>query len=176
MYLLPCGICETEELFGFKVMDLLIRFRPNDHIVYREEEDGAFLFDPKTGNLKYMNRSAKEIYLMLNGYNDTDTVIQNLDELYPDAGLNPGGSEGNAAAAPAEPLPVEEDIHRPGLGRRVADLERVVGVNGEVDIVFDHAFRSLPGSCARQGSPIGVFIRVGEDSGVAAIERACGNR
>ena len=35
-----------------------------------------------------MNRSAKEIYLMLNGSNDTDTVIQNLDELYPDAGLN----------------------------------------------------------------------------------------
>ena len=87
MYLLPCRICETEELFGFKVMDLLIRFRPNDHIVYREEEDGAFLFDPKTGNLKYMNRSAKEIYLMLNGHNDTGMVIQNLDDLYPDAGL-----------------------------------------------------------------------------------------
>ena len=85
MYLSPCGICEAGALSGFKVMDL-IRFRPNDHIVYREEEDGAFLFDPETGNLKYMNRSAKNIYLMLNGQNDTDRVIHNLRELYPDAG------------------------------------------------------------------------------------------
>ncbi|MCP4683039.1 MAG: PqqD family protein [Desulfobacterales bacterium] len=68
-------------------MDSLIRFRPNDNIVYREEEDGAFLFDPDTGNLKYMNRSAKEIYLMLNGSNDIDIVIRNIDDLYPDAGM-----------------------------------------------------------------------------------------
>ena len=87
MYLLSCGIFKAEELFDFKIMDLLIRFKPNEHIVYREEEDGAFLFDPKTGNLKYMNRSAKEIYLMLNGHTDTDKVIQNLDDLYPDAGM-----------------------------------------------------------------------------------------
>ena len=64
----------------------MMRFKPNDHIVYREEEDGAFLFDPETGNLKYMNRSAKKIYLMLNGHNDTDRVIQNLHELYPETG------------------------------------------------------------------------------------------
>jgi hypothetical protein len=86
MYFSPCGICVAGELFGFKVMDLMIQFRPNDHIVYREEEDGAFLFDPETGNLKYMNGSAKNIYLMLNGQNDTDSVIHNLQELYPDAG------------------------------------------------------------------------------------------
>lgn len=86
MYLSPYGICGAEELSGFKLMDLMIRFRPNDHIVYREEEDGAFLFDPETGNLKYMNRSAKKIYLMLNGQNDTDRIIGNLQDLYPDAG------------------------------------------------------------------------------------------
>ena len=86
MYSSPCGIFAAEALFGFKVMDLMIRFRPNDHIIYREEEAGAFLFDPETGNLKYMNRSAKKIYLMLNGQNDTDRVIHNLQELYPDAG------------------------------------------------------------------------------------------
>ena len=61
-----------------------MRFKPNDNIVYREEEDGAFLFDPETGNLKYMNRSAKNVYLMLDGHNDTNHVIQNLQELYPD--------------------------------------------------------------------------------------------
>jgi len=81
------GIYKAEELFGFNAMDLMIQFKPNDNIVYREEDDGAFLFDPKTGNLKYMNRSAKEIYLMLNGFNNTGMLIQNLEDLYPDAGI-----------------------------------------------------------------------------------------
>jgi len=85
MHFLPSGTCKAKALFGFKIMDLILRFRPNDHIIYREEEDGAFLFDPETGNLKYMNGAAKNIYLMLNGENNTDSVIHNLRELYPDA-------------------------------------------------------------------------------------------
>ncbi len=87
MYLLPCGLCESEELFGFKVMDLLIRFRPKDHIVYREEDDGAFLFNPETGDLKYMNRSAKEIYLILNGQNDINQLALHLHNISPDANI-----------------------------------------------------------------------------------------
>ena len=69
-------------------MEFKMRLRPNDHIVYREEDDGAFLFDPETGNLKYMNRSAKIIYLMLSDQNDTDRIIQNLQSSYPDTGKN----------------------------------------------------------------------------------------
>lgn len=62
------------------------RYIKNDNIVFREEEDGAFLFDPDTGNLKYLNKSAKETYLMLNGQNDLNQVSNRLSELYPDAG------------------------------------------------------------------------------------------
>ena len=51
------------------------RFKKNDSITYREEDDGAFLFDPETGNLKYMNRSAKEIFLILNGQSNVGQVI-----------------------------------------------------------------------------------------------------
>ncbi len=65
-------------------MDLTKKFVKNPSIVYREEEDGAFLFDPETGNLKYMNHSAKETFLMLNGQKDVSRLIQYLLTLYPD--------------------------------------------------------------------------------------------
>jgi len=65
-------------------MDLTKIFVKNPSIVYREEEDGAFLFDPETGNLKYMNLSAKETFLMLNGQKDVRRLIQYLLMLYPD--------------------------------------------------------------------------------------------
>ncbi len=69
-------------------MDLTQQFVRNPSIVYREEEDGAFLFDPGTGNLKYMNRSAKEAFLMLNGQKDVEQVIHLMVGLYPDADRN----------------------------------------------------------------------------------------
>ncbi len=65
-------------------MDLTKKFVKNPSIVYREEEDGAFLFDPETGNLKYMNHSAKEAFLMLNGQKDVSRLIQYLLGLYTD--------------------------------------------------------------------------------------------
>ena len=67
-------------------MDKTQRFQPDEKIVYREEEDGAFLFDPDTGNLKYMNRSAKETYLMLSDQTEVDQVIDRLLGLFPDTG------------------------------------------------------------------------------------------
>lgn len=65
-------------------MDLTKKFVKNPSIVYREEEDGAFLFDPETGNLKYMNHSAKETFLMLNGQKDVSRLIQYMLTLYTD--------------------------------------------------------------------------------------------
>ena len=68
-------------------MDLGRIFVRNESIVYREEEDGAFLFDPDTGNLKYMNRTAKEAFLLLDGRTDVNQVIQHLSTLYPDVDM-----------------------------------------------------------------------------------------
>lgn len=67
-------------------MDKTQRFQRDEKIVYREEDDGAFLFDPDTGNLKYMNRSGKETYLMLNDQTEVDQVIDRLLGLFPDTG------------------------------------------------------------------------------------------
>ncbi len=65
-------------------MELTKRYKQNKEIVYREEADGAFLFDPDTGNLRYMNRSGRETFLMLKGDKDTKQVIDSMLELYPD--------------------------------------------------------------------------------------------
>ena len=54
-------------------------------MVYREEEDGAFLFNPETGDLRYMNKTGREAYAMLNGEKDFSRVVQNMLDLYPDA-------------------------------------------------------------------------------------------
>lgn len=60
-------------------------YRINKRIVFREEGDGAFLFDPVDGNLKYLNHSGKEIYQTLKRSQDTASVIIFLQKTYPDA-------------------------------------------------------------------------------------------
>jgi len=60
------------------------QFRANNSIIFREEDDGAFLFDPETGNLKYMNQSAKDAFLVLKGQKDINQVIDDLVGSYPD--------------------------------------------------------------------------------------------
>jgi len=65
-------------------MNLTIIYEQNKEIVYREEDDGAFLFDPHTGDLRYMNRSARETFLMLKGDRDIHRIIHNMLELYPE--------------------------------------------------------------------------------------------
>lgn len=60
------------------------RFKPADGIIYREEGQGGFLFDPKTGNLKYMNRSAKEAFLLVDGTNSVAQIARLLSRRYPE--------------------------------------------------------------------------------------------
>lgn len=68
-------------------MDLAKRFMRNEDIVYREEDEGAFLFDPDSGDLRYMNQSGKETFLMLNGESDISKVVHHMLELYPEVEL-----------------------------------------------------------------------------------------
>jgi hypothetical protein len=58
------------------------RYQRNEEIVYREEEDGAFLFNPDSGNLKYMNQSGRAAYLALDGQNDVNRLVVHLLELF----------------------------------------------------------------------------------------------
>jgi len=59
-------------------------YTKNKRVIYREEGEGAFLFDPGNGNLKYMNRMGKEMFLILDGSRDIDQVVRAFLERYPE--------------------------------------------------------------------------------------------
>ena len=61
------------------------RYMKNEQIVFKEEGEGAFLFDPVNGNLKYLNRSAKEIYLMIDGSREPAHLLGGVTGIYPDS-------------------------------------------------------------------------------------------
>lgn len=60
------------------------RYRRNEEIVFREEDDGAFLFDSDSGELRYLNQSGKEAFLLLGEDQSVSSVIRRMSELYPD--------------------------------------------------------------------------------------------
>jgi len=58
--------------------------KPNPDMVFRKEDDGAFLFDPHTGNLKYLNSSGVNIYELCDGRKTVSDIITLLIEFYPE--------------------------------------------------------------------------------------------
>jgi len=64
----------------------LVENRPlmaNPDIVFREEEDGAFLFDPNTGELKCLNPMGSAIWLLCDGSQSFEQIEQEIIEQYP---------------------------------------------------------------------------------------------
>ncbi len=59
--------------------------RPNPEVVFRKEEDGAFLFDPQSGNLKYINRTGVRIYELCGSGKSRAEIVALLKDAYPDA-------------------------------------------------------------------------------------------
>ena len=55
----------------------------NPHIVYREEAEGAFIFDPETEVLHGINQIGSSICRLLNGKNDLydihEAILENYD-------------------------------------------------------------------------------------------------
>ncbi len=52
-------------------------------MVFREEGDGAFLFDPDTGNLKFVNAMGVRIYRMCSGGVSVGEIVSSLVTDYP---------------------------------------------------------------------------------------------
>lgn len=57
-------------------------FSLNSDIVFREEDEGAFLFDPHTSAVHCTNKVGASICRLCNGKNDLDTICQFLLEEY----------------------------------------------------------------------------------------------
>lgn len=55
----------------------------NPDIVYREEEDGAFLFDPNTGELKCLNPMGSVVWLLCDGSLSFEQIEQGVSKKYP---------------------------------------------------------------------------------------------
>ncbi len=64
-------------------MDGSRRLKRNAGVVYREEGDGAFVFDPESGNLKYMNRTAREAFLLLDQPREVAALVESFCRSYP---------------------------------------------------------------------------------------------
>jgi hypothetical protein len=77
-----------------KPKDYMDFLRPNPEAVFRKEEDGAFLFDPHSGNLRYINGTGARIYELCDGGKTREEIVTALKVLYPDA-------DGEAVAADA---------------------------------------------------------------------------
>lgn len=69
-------------------LELTDRFKKSQNIVYKEEDDGAFLFNSEDGNLKFMNHTAREAFLMLEAGKGVGEIVNGLNGLYPEIEAN----------------------------------------------------------------------------------------
>lgn len=51
-------------------------------IVYREESEGALLFDPDTGAVKILNDTGKFIWANLDGKTNRDSLVAKIKEVF----------------------------------------------------------------------------------------------
>lgn len=61
-------------------------YRPqmSGDIVFREEDDGAFLFDPIKDELRCLNDTGVVIYKAVNGKNTIEDIVSELAGVYPE--------------------------------------------------------------------------------------------
>jgi Coenzyme PQQ synthesis protein D (PqqD) len=60
------------------------RLSRNTDCIFREEEDGAFLFDPESGNLKFINSMGVNIYQLCDGKMTVGDITSLVRENYKD--------------------------------------------------------------------------------------------
>jgi len=53
-------------------------------IVFREEDNGAFLFDPIKDELQCLNDTGVVIYKAINGKNSVEDIVKQLEAMYPE--------------------------------------------------------------------------------------------
>ncbi len=58
--------------------------KQNPEMVFRKEERGAFLFDPQSGNLKYINETGVRLFEFCDGEKTFADIVTILKADYPD--------------------------------------------------------------------------------------------
>jgi len=63
----------------------------NPLLVLREEDDGALLFDPETGDVRILNPTAVAVCKLLDGRRTLANVLEDLGEIFEGMDANAGG-------------------------------------------------------------------------------------
>jgi hypothetical protein len=53
-------------------------------LVFREEDEGAFVFDPVNDDLRCLNETGARIFELLDGKNTIDGIVKKMKSHYPD--------------------------------------------------------------------------------------------
>ena len=75
---------KIEGIFMEESLRDMERLSQNKDCIFREEEDGAFLFDPGTGNLKFINGMGVNIYQLCDGRMTVGDITALVIENYKD--------------------------------------------------------------------------------------------
>jgi hypothetical protein len=60
------------------------KFIQNTKIIFRKEENGAYLYDPESGNLKHINRVGTALYELCDGLHPLEGMIFRIARDYED--------------------------------------------------------------------------------------------
>ncbi len=64
------------------------KFIQNTKIIFHKEENGAYLYDPDSGNLKYINRVGTSLYELCDGFHPVDGMILRIASEYQDVSMD----------------------------------------------------------------------------------------
>ena len=64
------------------------KFIQNTKIIFRKEENGAYLYDPDSGNLKYINRVGTSLYELCDGLHPVEGMIFRIAREYQDVPMD----------------------------------------------------------------------------------------
>jgi hypothetical protein len=64
------------------------RFIKNSQIIFRKEENGAYLYDPDSGSLKYINRVGTFLYELCDGLHLVEGMTFRIACDYQDVSVN----------------------------------------------------------------------------------------
>ncbi len=64
------------------------RFIHHTHVIFRKEEDGAYLYDPDSENIQYLNRIGASLYELCDGLHPVEEMITRIADEYRDVPID----------------------------------------------------------------------------------------
>ncbi len=65
-----------------------LKFIQNTNTIFRKEENGAYLYDPDSGNLKYINCVGASLYELCDGFHLVEGMTSRIAHEYQDVSVD----------------------------------------------------------------------------------------